>query len=188
MDGIVYVMSSRVTVPHAVSHFDLIGLMGAYCVPTPGIAGCVGGTVRLSAECEPQPDVSLRILESHGGQSRIDEDYFIAGAPEMIAEISYESLNYDTDIKRPIYEREGVREFILWRVEDQIVDWYVLRDGTYELLVPDENGIVRSEIFPGLWMHAEAMARRDMGAVARVLQQGLASAEHAEFVRKLAVA
>jgi hypothetical protein len=61
-----------------------------------------------------------------------------------------------------------------------------LREGVYELLVPDEAGIVRSEVFPGLWLDVEAFFRLEVPRVLAVLQAGLASAEHGEFVRRLA--
>lgn len=73
----------------------------------------------------------------------------------------------------------------MWRVEEGQIDWHILREGKYELLEADAKGVMRSEIFPGLWLDAEALARRDMGSVARFLQIGLASPEHAEFVARL---
>jgi hypothetical protein len=49
----------------------------------------------------------------------------------------------------------------------------------------DAAGIVRSETFPGLWLDVNAMLRRDGIQVSKVLQQGIVSPEHAEFVERL---
>ncbi len=87
IDGVVY-MPSPVTEHHSAPHFDLIGWLCVYRWGTPGVAGSDNGTVRLNLENEPQPDAFLRILETHGGQSRRDEDGYITGAPELAAEIA----------------------------------------------------------------------------------------------------
>jgi hypothetical protein len=69
-----------------------------------------------------------------------------------------------------------------------VLEWYVLREGRFELLTPGEDGILRSEIFPGLWLDAAALIRDDTVAILRVMQAGLASPEHGDFVRRLAEA
>jgi hypothetical protein len=52
-------------------------------------------------------------------------------------------------------------------------------------LTPDADGRLRSEVFPGLWLDADALIRGDMAQVLAVLQQGLATADHAAFVSRL---
>ena len=71
------------------------------------------------------------------------------------------------------------------RTYDNALDWFILRHGRYESLAPGSDGILRSEVFPGLWMDAAALLRGDMLAVMRVVQDGLASPEHAAFVQAL---
>jgi hypothetical protein len=78
-----------------------------------------------------------------------------------------------------------VREYLIWRVLDQAVDWFVLRQGDYQPLTPAPDGILRSEVFPGLWLDPAALIRFDLATVLQVLQQGLASPEHAAFVARL---
>ena len=70
----------------------------------------------------------------------------------------------------------------MWRVEDGEVDWYVHRGGNYERLPLGEDGIYRSEIFPGLWLDSAAMVREDLSHVLAVLQEGLNSGKHRRFV------
>jgi hypothetical protein len=78
-----------------------------------------------------------------------------------------------------------VSEYIVWRVLDQAVDWFVLRDGQYERTSPDAQGLVRSQVFPGLWLDPAALLRGDLAAVLAVVQQGLASPAHDAFVARL---
>jgi len=184
LDGVVY-MSSPVSVDHGSPHGDLMMWLAVYKARTPGTATTDNTTTRLSGSSEPQPDASLRILEECGGQSVVDEDRYLAGSPELLAEVSRSSADYDRKVKLPIYRKAGVREYILWRVDDEELDWYVLRQGEYERLVADVNGIIRSETFPGLWLNLAAMIRGDAAAVLQCLQKGIDSPEHISFVASL---
>ena len=186
LDGVVYIMSSPVSVDHGDPHGDLMMWLAVYKAMTPGTASGDNSTTRLTSSNEPQPDVNLRILETCGGRSFIDDDRYLAGSPELLGEVSRSSADYDRQVKLPIYQKAGVREFILWRVDDEELDWYVLRESNYERLVADSDGIIRSETFPGLWLDAVAMLQGDAAAVLKTLQKGIDSPEHAAFVASLA--
>ena len=103
----------------------------------------------------------------------------------MVAEIASSSASYDLGDKRDAYRRNGVREYVVWRVLEGEIDWFVLREGSYEKLTGDDDGVTRSEAFPGLWLDTAALARGDLGAVREVLEKGLATAEHGAFVERL---
>jgi Putative restriction endonuclease len=186
LEGVVYMPPSPISDDHGGPHFDVIGWLGLYRFSTPCVVGSDNGTVRLKMDSEPQPDTFLRILETHGGQSRIDVDRYIAGAPELAAEIAVSSVRVDLNVKLPLYQRNGVREYIIWRVPDREIDWFVLRGTVYERLPLSPEGYYRSEVFPGLWLDPAALIRGDMVEMSRVAQLGLASAEHAAFVQQLA--
>ncbi len=87
--------------------------------------------------------------------------------------------------KRDAYCRNGVREYVVWRVLEVEIDWYVLRGGSYEKLTDDADGITRSDAFPGLWLDKAAMIRGDLATVRQALEKGLATAEHTAFVERL---
>jgi hypothetical protein len=78
-----------------------------------------------------------------------------------------------------------VQEYLVWQVYDQRLDWFRLREGEYVPLQPDAAGIVRSEVFPGLWLAIPALLEGNLALVLAVLQQGLATSEHAAFVEQL---
>jgi Uma2 family endonuclease len=122
------------------------------------------------------------LVEECGGQARLVDGY-VTGAPELVLEIAASSASYDLHEKLNAYRRNGVREYVIWRVWDEAIDWLVLRQGRYEPLAP-VDGVYRSEVFPGLWLDAAAVLRSDLARVLEVLQQGLAGQEHADFVRK----
>ena len=152
---------------------------------TPGILGGDNGTLRLSLRSRPQPDAFLLVLPSHGGNAQIDEQDYIVGAPEWVGEVAASSENYDLHDKLEIYREAGIKEYVVWRVLEREIDWFVLRGKRYERLALSPDGIFRSETFPGLWMDTAAMIARDKTRLMAVAQQGLASPEHAQFVEQL---
>jgi hypothetical protein len=108
----------------------------------------------------------------------------LEGAPELVVEVAASTASYDLHDKLNAYRRNGVREYIVWRVGDGEVDWFVLRGGRYERLSPGGDGVHRSEVFPGLWLDTGALVRGDLARVHKVLDGGLASLEHATFATR----
>ncbi len=93
LDGVVYVTSLPVSRSHGRARFDFAGCIFYYKAMTPGVQGLKNVTTRLPGESEIQPDVQLRILETHGGCSFIDEDDYVNGSPELVIEVAKSSLD-----------------------------------------------------------------------------------------------
>ena len=184
IEGVVYMPSPVSAEDHGEPHFDLNGWLYVYRAQTPCVRGGDNSTLRLDLDNEPQPDIFMRILPTYGGQSGDRGDY-VEGAPELIAEVASSSASYDLHDKLRAYRRNGVREYIVWRVWDREIDWFVLREGTYERLAPTAEGVYHSEVFPGLWLDAAALLAGNLAQSIQVVQQGLASPEHVEFVARL---
>ncbi len=136
IEGTVYLMSPPVSNEHSEPHFDLIFWLGLYCFGSVGVAGADNGTLLLDLDNEPQPDAFLRIKPEFGGMSRVSADNYIEGAPELVAEIAASSASYDLHAKLNAYRRNGVPEYVVWRVLDKTIDWFILRDGTYSASNP----------------------------------------------------
>jgi len=158
---------------HGNPHSRIITWLGTYEASTPGTMTCDNTTVRLDAENEPQPDALLRIDQAWGGQSRISEDDYIEGAPELIVEIAASSASYDLHDKMQVYRRNGVREYLVWLTQEQAFRWHVLQEGEYVLQSPDELGILHSQVFPWLQLAVTALLSGDMQRVLAVLQEGI---------------
>ena len=185
IEGVVYVASPVRANRHGSPHADIIGWLFVHKAATPGVYLADNTTVRLDADNEPQPDALLRIEPEVGGNSRISDDDYVEGTPELIAEIAASSASYDLNDKLNAYRRNGVQEYIVWQSYENRLDWFRLQEGRYVALQPDEAGIIRSEIFPGLWLAVNGLREGDMAGVLAVLQQGLQTAEHQEFVERL---
>jgi Uma2 family endonuclease len=183
IEGVVYV-ASPVRVFHANPHFNLITWLGTYSTATPGVGGSDNATVRLDLDNEPQPDILLRI--EVGGNSTISEDGYIEGAPELLAEIATSSAAIDLGAKRNAYRRNGVQEYLVWQTFENRLSWFRLQAEEFVLIEPDETGIIRSSVFPGLWLDAAALVEGRMSEVLNVLQSGIADPAHQAFVAALA--
>ncbi|MBD2326724.1 Uma2 family endonuclease [Alkalinema sp. FACHB-956] len=186
IEGVVYLPAALRFKTHADPHSNLLGWLWSYKIATPGLELGVEPTVRLDMGNEPQPDAALFISEACGGQAQLSQDDYIEGAPELLAEIAGSSVAIDLGDKKQAYQRNGVQEYIVWRVYDRAIDWFILENGLYTLLPMDNAGVIHSRIYPGLWLSVNAMLSGEMQAVMATLQAGLRSAEHAAFVQRLA--
>lgn len=183
IEGVVYMAAAVRAKSHGQPHGRIITWLGIYEAATSGVSLFDNSTVRLDENNEPQPDALLRI--EVGGNSQVTDDDYIEGAPELVVEIAASSAAYDLYDKKQAYQRNGVQEYLVWQVFEQKLDWFQLQNGKYILLQPDENGIIKSQVFPGLWLAANELLSGNMAAVLTVLQAGLNSPEYAEFVKEL---
>ncbi len=186
VEGVVYMPAPVRLRLHGEPHSFLNAWLTIFRTRTPGLVVGDNSTVRLDLDNEPQPDVVLLVDPALGGQARVSDDDYVEGAPELVAEVASSSASYDLGAKANAYRRNGIREYVVWRVLDRVIDYFVLREGRYEALAVDEEGILKSEIFPGLWLDAAAMIQGDLSKVLEVLERGLGSDEHAAFVNRLA--
>ena len=185
IEGIVY-MSSPVRVDvHAEPHGWVMGWAAFYAAMTPGVRIGDNGTVRLDPNNEPQPDVMLWIDEKRGGQAIIDDKGYMEGAPELVVEVAASSASYDLHEKLKVYQRNGVREYLVWSVFDEEFHWFRLSGKRYVEQMPDADGIIASRVFPGLQLNVAALLNGNLGQVLTDLQAGLATPAHTDFVRRL---
>lgn len=183
--GIVY-MASPARWPHGNYSHELSLIFGLYRSATPGVEAGDNATVILGEESEPQPDLALRLLPEYGGQSRLDEDEYVRGAPELLAEIAYSSRAIDLNQKRVDYEQAGIQEYLVLSIEDQELYWFHFPSA--KRIQPNRQGVSRSLVFPGLWIENKALLGRNTARQIEVVQQGIASREHAAFVKRLQAA
>lgn len=181
--GIVY-MASPVSVEHGDMDAQAGGWLMAYRAATPGTA-CGHNSTSLLQDDTPQPDINLRILPEYGGGAWVEGGY-LHGHPELLVEISRSSAAYDLHVKYDLYQAARIPEYLVVLLYEREILWHALVGDKYEILSPDADGLLRSRVFPGLWLDGQALLSGDMAQVLRRLQQGLESAEHQRFVIQLA--
>jgi hypothetical protein len=184
IQGVVY-MPSPLSRAHAVMENNVAAWLGVYRART---AGCeaMSNATWLMVDDSPQPDTSLRILPEHGGQSTT-RGPFAAGAPEFLAEICLSSAAYDLHQKLDLYEGAGVREYLAVLVHEGEVRWHRRIGSRFEVLQLPGDSVYRSAVFPGLWLDAPALLAGDLAHVLSVVNDGIRSPEHQQFVEQLAV-
>ena len=180
--GIVYV-ASPLRRRHGTSHPLVSAVLMAYEGRTPGVETGDNTTILLGDDGEPQPDLYLRVLPEHGGQSKTTDDDYVEGAPELIVEVAHSSQAFDLHFKKNDYSRYGVIEYVVWTLADNRFHWFDLRAGRQ--MAPEGDGVLRVRAFPGLWIDGPALASRDYNRMMATLEQGLATPEHAAFVEQL---
>ena len=184
IEGIVYVPSPVRHKRHGQPHSRIVMWLGAYEIATPFSSISDNATVRLDMDNEPQPDVLLRLEPEVGGTSSVSADDYIEGPPELVVEIASSSASYDLHDKLHAYRRNGVKEYLVWRVEEGAFDWFVLNEGRYVRLETDGTTL-ESRTFPGLVLDVDALLKDDMQEVMKTLQEALQSDVHNAFVEGL---
>lgn len=188
INGVVYMSPPIGFESHSSPQFHFIGWLNFYGMATLGVRGGGNTTLRLPLANRPQPDGFLFVSPACGGQAHIDARGYVVGGPELVGEISATTASYDLHDKLELYERNQVQEYIVWRVFDQAIDWFRLRNGKFESMALAADGCYHSEVFPGLWLDPAALIRGDMQAVFQTVQRGVATPEHAALVARLQAA
>lgn len=165
IEGVVYVASPTRFGVHGKQHGLMALWLGTYAAVTPGIEVGDNATVFLDADNEVQPDVCMFRVPAARHGARVTDDNYIEGAPELVGEVAASSASYDLYDKLNVYRRNSVQEYIVWRVLDNEIDWFRLREGVYQRLQPDARGVITSEVFPGLRLHVPKMLAADRAGV-----------------------
>ena len=185
IEGVVYMGSPVRHVQHGRPERLFSRWVGFYEDSTPGLDSSGNSTVRLDLDNEPQPDLLLRLPERAGGRSRVVSEGYLEGPPELVIEVAGSSVSYDLHQKLHAYRRNGVQEYLVHRVDDGEIDWFLLEHGTYVRQQPGPDGILKSRVFPGLWLDVRALLRGDVAALRATVERGIADPAHAAFVARL---
>jgi Uma2 family endonuclease len=182
--GTVYVMSPTSN-PHGKMEILLSLIIGTYAARTKRCEA-FSGTTCVMADDVTGPDAGLRLLPEVGGKSRVEDDNYLHGAPEFIAEACFSSAAYDLHEKKDIYARCGVQEYLTVLIRENEIRFFQLRGQSFELAAIPADGTLKSAVFPGLWLNTTAILDGDMARVLDTLEQGIRSPEHDAFVKELA--
>jgi Uma2 family endonuclease len=156
IEGVVY-MGSPVSVRHAKPDGVVQGWLVAYASRHPETEALPNATVILDPENTVQPDALLRRLPEHDGLTRVNEDGYLVGPPELIVEVASSSASIDLRDKRRAYCRNGVREYLVWLVAEARLEWFCLEEDEYRTQSPDAHGMLHSRGFPGLRLPVAAL-------------------------------
>ncbi|MBI4660417.1 MAG: Uma2 family endonuclease [Verrucomicrobia bacterium] len=163
----------------------VVSWLQAYTAVTPGTSVTANQIVLLDRENIGQPDATLRILSEYGGRTRVSERNYLLGAPELIVEILLTRGIQDLRNKLAALRRNGVQEYVVWRLQEAQVEWFQLEKGGYVANLPDPNSLLRSSTFPGLTLNVSALLSHELAALRKTLDSATHQPRHAAFVERL---
>ncbi|MBL9152779.1 MAG: Uma2 family endonuclease [Verrucomicrobiales bacterium] len=186
IEGFVHMPSPVQLQRHSQPSAHLVTWLGTYSASFSGIGIGDNGTVLLDADNEVQPDAFLFLPPFAGGHARITDDDYLEGSPELVAEVASSSASIDLNAKKTAYRRNGVREYLFWVTREQRIEWWELIHGDFVSLPFENERLIKSRAFPGLWLDAIALLQGDLVTVLAALHEGLATREAQEFRDSLA--
>ncbi len=186
LEGIVYVNAAAIRARHHGLPQQIISeWLGHYRQATPKVLVIGSSTIDLGDDDAPEPDAVMFINQTTLGSCHIDEEGYLVGPPELVIEIAASTESKDLGVKKRVYENAGIREYLVWRTVESGVDWFELVDGRYQKKSAHIDGLLKSEVLPGLWLDVEALLRFDVDQMVKQLQPGLQSEDHDSFVKRL---
>ena len=78
-----------------------------------------------------------------------------------------------------------MREYVVWRVYDDAIDWFVQEEGRFVAQTPDDQGAFASRVFPGLRLPVALMLAGKLADVLAAVQEGVQTPEHAAFAGQM---
>ena len=185
IEGVV-IVGSPVHRQHSRPHFQFSAILGVYCAHTPGLIAGDNESVVFDGDNELQPDLFVGIDAARGGQLEDKDDGPLSGVPEFVVEVAASSSSYDLHSKLNIYRRNGVQEYLVLLAYEREVRFFRLADGGYVMVGPDETGVIRSRVLPGFWFRSDWFWEGRVAELIHLVEEGMASQEHREFVDMLA--
>ena len=187
IDGIVRIESDGIDPQSAGVQAGFLTCLQSYAEAAPGTEfSDSAAVILLDRENIIHPDGVLRIAQACGGRTGITEKRHIVGAPELIAEVMLSRGINDLREKLSAFRRNGVPEYVVWRLPEKKVEWFQLERGEYVLNLPGPNNVLCSRVFPGLCLNVTALAANETVALRYTLQSGFKRPEHKAFVERLA--
>ena len=173
--GIVYVtdpMSKNR--PHGRWTYLIQQWLGMYERRTPTVIGRADTTTALGELSEPEPDAQLR----DRAEDDADDGQTVTGPPGLVVEVSDSTRRTDLGPKRRDYEGEDVPEYLVVDLRRRQVRWFVRdEDDLYVDLAPDADGLLKSRVFPGLWLDPAALFAENLADLEAAVVRGVAARE-----------
>lgn len=159
VDGVVYVASPVRSPQHGLPHSLLQMMLGPYVLSRRDVVMNDNTSWLVDETNEVQPDVMLFRRRSAGGTAYVGADDFLHGVPELVAEIAGSSYAIDLGRKRDMYRRAGVREYVVWETESEVIHWWRLEAGEWVAIEPGADGLLHSTVFEGLSLDPAELIR-----------------------------
>ncbi len=170
IDGIVYMPSPVRVFQHGVPDSLIQMWLGNYAALHANVFAASHATVHFDRDNVFQPDAVLFIDPKQGGSIQIDDRGYIINRPDLVVEVSASTTSRDLHAKFRAYRQHGVPEYLVWRVTEGEVDWFILDQDDYRPQGLGADGFLASRIFPGLRLPVAALLAGDRRALIDALK------------------
>lgn len=181
IEGIVHMPSPMRFIHHGHPEVMMSTWLTYYSTFTTGVNSGGQSTLKIDDRNEYQPD---GMLFYDKGQLVIDDDGYLVGVPELVVEVSASTQSVDSKEKFQVYQKQGVKEYLLWNTQANDITWYGRGRSKFVPMKAGRDGVIKSKVFPGLWLNRTAMLQGDMALVLKTLQEGLESKVHQKLDKK----
>ena len=82
----------------------------------------------------------------------------------------------------PTNEKSGVLEYVAWFNSSELPIWNRLINGKFKKIKEDENGLIKSEALPGMWIPTKPLKNRDWWVVMATISHGITRRGHRDFM------
>jgi Uma2 family endonuclease len=140
-------MHSPVKIEHNQASLLLCMLMKSFVAKNHlGFVGIEKILVHLTRN-DYEPDICFFANEK---ANKFKKGQMLFPAPDLVVEVLSQSTEYnDRVIKFDDYAKHGVNEYWIIDSQSEIIEQYLLNNGTYELLLKSNNGIINCKTIEG---------------------------------------
>ncbi len=152
---------------------DLALCINRYRLFSPGWYVCVMAKVQLSPEESEVPGLVAMVNYGRKKQCEAHDEAF-HGPPNFVLDVFGSEDDPDFLRRRDRFCKFGVEEYLVVFDDDPAsVLWHRLDAGSYRLVEPDEDGIIRSRALPNLWVPLKSIQERDWWTVLGCIERGV---------------
>jgi hypothetical protein len=129
--------------------------------------------VQLSPEESEIPGLVAMVNYGRKKQCEAHDDAF-RGPPNFILDVFDTEDDPDFLRRRDRFCHFGVHEYLaVLNDEPAGVRWHRLDAGSYRLVEPDDDGIIRSHALPNLWVPLKSLQERDWWTILGCIERGV---------------
>jgi hypothetical protein len=139
-------------------------------------------------------DESTRIVPgliaqvNHGRlkQCEATEEGFL-GPPNFVLDVFDGSESSEYKFRRTAFEKAGVTEYVAIINDDdgQACHWNRHDGNEFQVIDPDENGVIKSMALPGLWFSTTFAKDQDRWSLVTIVEYGMTRLGHHEFMETI---
>jgi hypothetical protein len=152
---------------------DLALCVNRYRLFSPGWYVCVLAKVQLSPEEWEVPGLVAMVNYGSKKQCEVRDEVF-HGAPNFILDVFDSETDEDFRRRRDRFGKHGVQEYVV-ALDDNPVQllWHRLDAGSYRLVEPDDDGVIRSQALPNFWLPWKSIQDRDWWTALGCIERGV---------------